>query len=195
MKQNVAQLSVAIKQQAQKLTARERLIVGGAITLLVLFVLVKTIEATRDSFAAQSQRLQQVEGELERLTRYANRYLRLRSQKEAIEAGYREVQIEEGVLSHLEALIKEKAGVTTGFSINDLAVRPFGGGFEQAPFNVKFSTSELSKLVDFLSELVNGPKRLILSKLTIRKSRRGDRLDVELDVSSIRRTEERENSG
>jgi hypothetical protein len=55
------------------------------------------------------------------------------------------------------------------------------------PFSVRFSTANLETLIGFLQELVHGQRPLILGRLSLQKSRIGDRFDVDLDVSNLRK--------
>ena len=76
--------------------------------------------------------------------------------------------------------------VDAGFDITPGQTRAFGGSYEQAAFTVRFSTSSLSTLVDLLKEITTGAKRMLLTSLAVSKDPSGERLRVEISVSSIR---------
>ena len=171
----------------RKLSRREQGLVGGAFAVLLVVVGYLVYEPIQDSFDHQALALTEARGRTKTVGGTLERYLKLKAKRDSIESRYREVEFKEGALSHLENLIRTKAMVNSGFNIKDSPPRPFGGSYEQVPFSVHFQTSNLDSLIDFLREVVHGPRPLILGKIDLQRSRLGDRLDVDLDISSLRK--------
>ena len=170
------------------LTPRERyVLIPLAAAFVVSYISYSVYIPLRDAFDAQATELEKVEQDLKTLPFVLNRYQRLVARKSQIEEEYKEVEIAEGERTFLEKVVQEKVGNASGFEINLRPVSSFGGNYQQAPFSVKFYTSNLQSVVDFLTEVVLGKKRLLLTKIDINKSRAGDRLEVDVDVSSIRK--------
>lgn len=169
------------------LSAREKGLIVAGTFVLFLVGLYKVYEPVRDVFSQQIQDLQKVEGDARSASALLERYSKLKAKRDSIEREYKEVEFKEGALSHLENLVKNKAGVSAGFTIKDSPPVEFGGEYEQTLFSVKFTTTSLPGLVDFLKELSQGPKPMILGKVDIQRSRFADRLETDIDVSSIRK--------
>ena len=175
-------------ERIDRLSNRERLVVSVAILVVGLIVIYQFYQPIRVAFLEQNQRLELAEADIQKTGQLIDQYRKLKSKRDGIEERYKKVEIKEGELSYLEGVVKRKAGVEPGnYTIKDGAVREFGGSYEQAPFLIKFTTTSLSNLVDFLSEVVHGLHPLLLSKIDISKSRAMDRLDIEVEVNSIRR--------
>ncbi len=188
MKENLQQIIKRLKELTDKMSMREWILIALASLVIVCIALIEIYGAVASYFEDQSVRLTQLETRLGSTNSHLQKYLDLKARRDAIESRYREVEIQEGALSHLENLIKTKAGIAQGlFTIRDSPASPFGGNYEQLPFMVKFNTTNLQALVDFLREVTEGPKPLVLSRLDLNRRRGSDRLDVEVALSSIRR--------
>lgn len=189
MKPTFERYRAAFRAWYGKLSKRERhLLSAPLIVVALLLVYVILYRPVASAFAAQRSELAEADLEIKRISALLDKYTRLRAKRQEIENQYREIEIKEGGLTLLENLIRTKLDAAPGsFTIKerDNPSREFGGNYEQQPFNVRFNTTDLGKLVYFLQEMVHGPKPLILRKIDIR--RRGERLEVDLDVSSIRR--------
>ena len=173
------------------LSAREKAIVWVAVVIAAALLLGMLYDPIASAFDAQTKELQQAEAQARRLPEALREYSRLAELQSEIEARYKKIEFADGVRSHLERLIIEKAGVAAGFQIREQPAVDFGAEYRQEAYNVKLSTTNLPKLVEFLDELVNGQRPLMLTKLEIRKTaRRGGELDVDLDVGAIRRISE-----
>jgi len=176
------------QKQLASLSRREQMLITLAVVVAGIMGIYSIYEPISDAFDHQAIALAEAQGRSKSIPGTLEKYLKLKARRDAIESRYRKVEFEEGALSHLENLIRAKALVSSGFTIKDSAPRPFGGNYEQVPFSVRFSTSNLETLVDFLNEVVHGSRPLILGRLALQKSRVGDRLEVELDVSNLRKT-------
>jgi type II secretory pathway component PulM len=179
-------LSLAATRYFSKLSARERVLVaicGFAVLASALYLVYAAIE---ESFANQERELNDTTLKLQNVAAALTRYQKLRARREEVERAFREVEISEGALSYLEELVKTKAGVLNP-QINPRDIRDFGSQYEQAPFQIRFPIVDLARLVQFLETLVKGPKPFILASLDIKRRPAGDSLDVELEVSSIRK--------
>lgn len=178
-----------IQQASQyfaKLSGREKILVlVAAIGILFsgAYLIYSPIE---EAFLEQSRQLEDTARNLQNVSAALARYKKLGARREEVEREFREVEIAEGALSYLEELVKTKAGVLNP-QISPKDMRDFGSEYEQAPFLIRFPIVDLARLVQFLETLVNGPKPFILASLDIKRRPAGDSLDVELEVSSIRR--------
>lgn len=183
---HIEKLTVASRQYFATLSSRERVLVaicGVAVLVSALYLIYAPIE---ESFAAQERELNDATLKLQNVAAALTRYQKLRARREEVEREFREVEISEGALSYLEELVKTKAGVLNP-QINPRDIRDFGSQYEQAPFQIRFPIVDLTRLVQFLETLVKGPKPFILASLDIKRRPAGDSLDVELEVSSIRK--------
>lgn len=177
-----------IQKQILALSRREQLLVALAAVVAVVMGLYSIYEPIRDAFDHQAVELAEAKTRSGSVARTLEQYLKLKARRDTIEGVYRKVEFEEGALSYLDNIIQTKARIPSGqFKILDNPARPFGGNYEQSTFGVRFSTSNLEALVDFLTEVVRGTRPLILGRLSLQKSRLGDRIEVEVDVSSLRK--------
>ncbi len=172
----------------QALTQREKVIIVVAATVSVFMLSYQIYEPIRRLCREQTEQMVALESSMKTVAPGIERYVKLRARRDSIEEEYREVEFKEGALSHLENLVRNKAGITAGFTIKDNPPKEFGGNYEQTLFNIKFTTTNLETLVEFLKELTYGAKPLVVSKVDIQKSKFADRLEVDVDASSIRRT-------
>ncbi len=187
----------AARQYYLKLSQREKLLIISFFTLAVIILIQQAYLPVQSAFARQKVELERIERDAETITFLLDRHLRLMIRKEEIESSYREVEMKEGVLSYLETLIRDKGGIESGYQLRDNQPRDFAGQYEQTPFTIRFSTTSLPRLVDLLTEIVHGPRPLILTRLDMRRGSRiatsgAQPLNVEIDVSSLRRIESSE---
>ena len=187
MKTELTQLKKNAAEYFKKLSKREKTIITVAVCMGFVTVGYQIYQPVRIAFESQSERLTGVQRDMESVSLALARYSKLKARQQAIENAYKEVEIKEGALSHLENLVRTKAGITSGFTIKDKPVREFGGGYEQAPFSVRFVITDLPRLVDFLKEIVVGQRPLILANLDVTRRPAGDSVEVEMEVSSIRK--------
>lgn len=171
----------------QGLTKREKAIILVAAVVVAFMGLYQIYEPIRASFRSQSERLATLEANMKGVGLSIERYMKFKARRDKIEEDYKGIEFKEGALSHLENLVRSKAGIATGFTIKDNPPKEFAGNYEQTPFNIKFTTTNLESLIEFLKELARGPRPLIISKIDLQKSRFADRLEVDVDASSIRR--------
>ncbi|NDC39813.1 MAG: hypothetical protein EBZ48_17565, partial [Proteobacteria bacterium] len=146
------------KQQFAALSRREQSLIVAA-ALVAGFVGVYSIyEPIGAAFDHQAVELAEAQNRAKSVPGTLERFLKFQAKRDAIEGRYRKVEFEEGALSHLENLIRTKAMISSGFTIKDSSPRPFGGSYEQVPLAIRFSTSNLETLVDFLNEIVHGSR-------------------------------------
>ena len=171
----------------RKFSPREKFIVGICGAIVVLFLANELYAPVAEAFENQTLEVEQAKNALDLVAPEIQRYKKLKTKRDEIENKYRQVEFQEGVLSHLEKLINEKLGLTSGaFTITDKS-QDFGAEYTQRIFTIKFKVTNMAKFVDFLKEIVKGPKPLLLSRVDATKSYTGDRLDVEIDASSLSR--------
>ena len=175
-------------EELRRLSFRERMLVVVAALAVLSLLLYKVAFTLQEKMAAQKAEIEALDLSRTEVIDSLSRYSTLRARRLAIEEQYKGVEIKEGVRSHLERLLKEKAGVPSDkITIKDLPVNEFGGNYELAPFSVKFVASSMQGLVAFLVEIVHGTRPLVLTELELKKGRVGDRMEVSVEVSSIRK--------
>lgn len=183
----IAPTYLLLKAKFSALTQREKVIIVAAGLVAVCMLSYQIYEPIRRTFHEQAEQITTLEGTMKGVGTTLERYVKLKARRDAIEDEYKEVDFKEGALSHIENLVRSKAGISAGFTIKPNPPKEFGGNYEQTLFSIKFSTTNLEALVDFLKELSHGPRPLVISKIDIQKSKFADRLEVDIDASSIRR--------
>ncbi len=192
---DIPALKRRLREELTKLSGRERGLIAGAIVAILFLVVWQSYEKVRSVFKNQSLKIEAARQDLGDIRERFQRFSALHAKRKAIEEQYKEVEIKDGVRSHLEELLKSKAGVSSGYNIRELTAVEFGGNYEQAPFSLKFTVGSLEGLVDFLKELVQGAHPLVVTELEIKREPIGDKLKVSVDVSSIRRVSSAANGG
>ena len=187
MRERLSKITASLLGYWKRSAERERVLIGVSIVAIAVAAVYQVAAWGGQVFAAQQERLSEAQKDADRAAQLLQSYLKLSAHKQQLEKQFEQVENREGGLGYLENLVRNEAGVTEGFAIKDSPVKAFGGNYEQAPFNISFSITSLEKLVAFLKALVHGSQPFILSKLDIQKSRRAERLEVDLEVSSIRR--------
>ena len=177
------------REELFKLSPRERWLIVGAVAAIVFFVSWQTIEKVKMVMRNQDQKIESARQDLSDLRERFQRFSALQSKRRAIEEQFKEVGLKDGVKSHLEDLLKNKAGVSSGYAIKELPAVQFGGSYQQTPFSVKFTVASLDGLVSFLKELVEGANPLVVTELEIKRDPIGDKLRISVDVSSIRKAD------
>ncbi len=184
----ITTLKRRILEEIRKLSFRERMLVVVASLAVFSLLAYKSAAIIREKINAQKAEIESLDASRAEVIESLARYSTLRARRVAIEEQYKGVEIKEGVRSHLERLLKEKAGVPSDkITIKELPVNEFGGNYELAPFSIKFAASTMQGLVSFLVEIVHGARPLVLTELELKKGRVGDRMDVSVEVSSIRK--------
>jgi hypothetical protein len=170
---------------------RERLLALAAISALIVIATVEGLSIVSDKLDSQERRLQQVLNDVDLVSAGLFRHKNLKSRLNAIEDSYKEVQFD-ATEAYFERLIKQKAGIVNSkdFSIRSRPSKDFGGGFKQTSFFIKFTISDPKRLIEFLKELAQGPKPVIISKIDIKPRKAKDALDVEIEIASIKKTKE-----
>lgn len=188
MKEKLLDLIKKFNLHFEKLSKRERLLIAIPAILVIIFISYELLVIpTKEAFLAQELEYKKAEDNLDNLAIALERYVKLKNRLKDIEEQYREIETTESGSTLLEKLVLEKVNVPKGsFNITDGQPQLFGGNYEKTPYTVRFSTTDLPKLVAFFEELTHGKTPMILRRLDLRK--RGDRvLDVEIEVSGIRR--------
>lgn len=188
MKDKLKNLEVLAREYYAKSNRRERLLILAAGVSIFLLVAYQSAEYVFDLMSTQSESLAQLEATVTKVPSALERYAKLKARKDGIEKLYREVEIAEGAGVYIENIIKSKAQIELGAKIDQKNAKDLGGNYEQVPFQVEFTTSNLEGLGNFLREIVAGPKPLILSKLILTKI--GFNLQVKADIITIRQRKE-----
>ena len=186
------QVTNAIRQVREwfmNLTAREK--------QLILFVLISGIVLAlygiggriRERFADLEVRVEEANAELSSVSNLLAQYSKIRAQRDRIEREFKDVEFKEGELTYLEGLVRRKLELTGGFTLTPKGSSKFGSNYEQHVFGVKFTINDLKKLTDFLNEIVSGNPPMLLTRLDMRLTRNGEAIEVDMDVSSIKRAE------
>lgn len=185
VKESIASSIRPLVEKFQSLSSRERsLILGGVLVAIPIFAYQIAIVPAKEAFTKQTVEFEKLNQDLKALPHVLDRYKKFKARKEQLEQEFREVEIKEGEQSLLETILSNK--VEPGFDISPTQTTPFGGTYEQASFNVRFTVSSLNVLVEILNEISTGKKRMLLTTLSLSKDTAGEKLRVELGVSSIR---------
>ena len=172
----------------KKMQSRERFLAIAAIGIGIFIAGNEAITAIQETFKEQEVRLEKSLSEMDLTSAALSRFATLKLRQRSIEDAYKEVEMDGPVLSYLEKLLKEKAGIASGFTIRDKPSRQFGGGYEQTPYTIKFTTVDLPRLLEFLKELSEGRRPVLLASIDIKPRPAHDSVDVELEISSIKHT-------
>ena len=174
--------------EVRKLSPREKGLLAVAVFVGFIMLSYKVVTDIKTAFAEQTAAIEALNQSQAEVIQNLGRFTVLNARKTQIETDYAKVEIQEGARSYLENLVRTKALVSTGYTIKDMPVSEFGGDFELAPFSIKFTANTLQALTDFLTEIVHGQHPVVLTELDFRKARGGERMEVSLDISSIKRS-------
>jgi len=171
-----------------RLSLRERVLIvlSGVIGLGITGATI--LEPIQEAFLDQELRLAQAEQNVGRTADLVEKYLKLKSRRDAIEREYQGVEIKEGAVAYLERLLGRRFESNPRPEIKDLPSQKIGTRFEQNSYTIRAQSRSLDTLVQFLKDLVHGEHPLLLTRLKVARSRRGDRLEFQMDVSTIRET-------
>lgn len=187
IRSKLAPLTERAQTYYRGLTTREQQILVGCGLVVIIAILGTAWTAVQEAFDSQSARITQVEMQLSKLGSEIEQYSKWKQRKDSIEERFRQVEIKEGVSSHLETLLRTKAEISRGFSIKDLGVKEFGKEYKQESYTVTFSTANLPALVTFLKELLYGARPVVLGRLDLDMPAHRSALDVRVEVAAIRK--------
>lgn len=189
MNEQVTKSLDTVKNWFTGITRREQaIVVSGIIALFVILVQITVIDPVFAFLEQQQVELEETRKEMNALPNVLARYQRLVQRRKNIEELYKAIEMSEGAFAHLEKLIKEKAGIpAASFDIKEGLPIKFGMDYEQLPYTISFKITDYNRLIDFLEEIVNGSKPLVISTLDMQKSRLGDHIRVSMQVNSVRR--------
>ena len=177
-----------LRKQLRGLSFREQSILALGAAGLIFFLLSQVYGLVDTALTSQSEIRASLKRDSANAPILIERYLKLKQRHENIESRYKEVNIDEGALSYIENLIKTKAGIGNDpFTIKENEPRAFGGNYQQVLYPIKFNTTNLPGLVEFLREITLGKRPLVLSRLSLTRRKGANRLEVDMDVSSIRK--------
>lgn len=178
-----------ISEFIAKLNQREQILAIAGILVFVFIGANSVVESVSKSFSVQKRELEKVQNEFLAVPAQLERYLILNQRKNLIEKKYQEVQFQGGVLSHVEDLVRQKAGVesSTDYKINKLQERKFGGSYIQEQYKIEIYTTSIEKLAVFLKSLVAEQNPLVMTRLNIKKAPNKRKLIVQIDVSNFRK--------
>ena len=171
----------------RKMQPREKMLALIAFFAFVIIGGNELMSSVTETFEDQQARLDKITSEMDLVSAALSRFTTLKQRQRAVEEAYKEVEFEGPALSYLEKLLKEKAGIASGFTIRDKPSRQFGGDYEQTPYTIKFTTVDMNRLVEFLKELTEGSRPVLLASLNLKPKPGKDSIDVELEISSIKR--------
>jgi hypothetical protein len=182
----ITPLIAKAKTSYDNLSAREQKLLLGGVAVMIIIGILMVMQPISSLFSEQALELAKVEQEARNIGSELTRYQRLVDRRKEVEQEFKSVDLKDGALSHLEGLIRDKAGISQGaFTIKDQPPKSFGNGYQQTFFTVNFSSTDYARLIDFLQELVDGAQPLVLKRLDVKRSRSGDKMDIDLEISSI----------
>ena len=172
-----------------KLSPRERLLAIGGCLVICFVILDSLASPLLEKSKSQQLLLKKTQDNLALLPNQLEKYQTLYLRQQKIEKEFQEVSFKGGVLSHLEELIRNKAKVDNpnNYKINPLPEVPFSKDYRQEPFRVEIFTTSEADLKNFLNELVNGERPLVLTRIDIKKAPNQTRLIVQLDISNFQK--------
>lgn len=185
---NLASLKSQLNQLYAKLSGREKGLIGAAILVIALIVFYLTVGKVYAVFLEQKLAMADIESDVTGLKYRLESYINLKQRREGIEDQYKAITFPEGERTYLVNLIKSKVGADPQ-SLEKRDEEKFGGNYMQLPFGIKFNTTNLPGLIDFLKELVEGAKPFIISRLELNRRKGFDFVEVDLVASTIRRVE------
>lgn len=175
-----------LKQKFLNLSSREQVMVLGTLALCLFYILNFAFNNVTKLSQKQEERLKIAERDLNAMPNVVERHMSLKFRQKAAEKEFENIKLSDGALAHLENLIQEVAGISDGYLIKDKAPQKFSDKYQQLPFQVTFNTTDFEKLIDFLMELENGEKPLILSSLNLTKSGgRNPKIRVQIVASAV----------
>lgn len=168
---------------------REKILAILGVVIVLYIFSSSAYEKIQTKIASQNARLKKAQDELLALPYQLERYLLLKKRKENIETVYKEIEFADGFLTHIEELIREKAGVesSTDYKINALPETEFGGDYIREPYRIEVFVTSLENLSAFLKSLVAEENPLVMTKLNIKKAPNKTKLIVQIDVSNFRK--------
>jgi len=189
-KARLQELLEPVRKGVISLSSREKIVVGSLIAIVILTAIYYLCSSISQSFQDQTEALAKAREEAGQVEPLLRTYLEQLKRRDLIKDRFREVEFKEGVISHLEELAQRKAGLAQGeFSITtNPNTRSFGEDFEQVAYTIKLNKlNNLPGLVELLKELVEGPRPMLLTGLNITKQRGINILQVDIDVSAIKK--------
>ena len=177
-----------IKQKIDQFSQREKFLAGGAVLVVAFIVISEVITPLWDKVGSTSQQLQTVRERFEVLPNQIDNFQKLYTKQAAIEKEFQELSFADGVLSHIETLIREEARLDSisEYKINPLPVKDFSDQYQQEPFKIELYVTSIPDLTNFLNQLVHGPQPLVLTSLDIKKAPNRTKLIVQLNVSNFK---------
>jgi len=170
-------------------SGREQALVLATIVFVLVTLANQAYTPLSTAFSDQAQELAALERNATATPAVIERYGRLHARREQLEKRFKEIEFKDGALSYIENLVRQQPGVAPGFDIRESSPRSFGKAYQQQPFLVRFQTTNAQGLVEFLKSVVRGERSLLITKLEIQKPRRGDRLEVDLELNTIKKSE------
>lgn len=180
-------LSVKLTNWLKGLSQREQLMVYVGFVVGIIVAIAIVVEPINKLINQKQTEATNLERDSKTIAFLLERYRILLDKRRELEDRFKEVELGEAPRSYLQKIIADKVNITGLPSINNLPVIEFGGGYELVPFSVQFKTTNLEGLVDFLVEVVQGKRPLILSKIEIRKNPIARDLDVAVEVNTIQK--------
>lgn len=183
-----SKLQIQVKDWFKSLSSREQLMVVVGVIILTLMLLPYIYTPIFNAYVRQENRSRDTGLQVASLPSVLERYVKFEKRLQATEDHYKSIVMDQGGISYIESLIKNKAGLSSGYNIKDLPPSQFAEQYEQAPFQISFKISDYKRLIEFLDGVIHGERPLVLSNLKLRKARRGDHIAVEAVISIIRRS-------
>ena len=189
--QRLYEYCALVKMRLDKLSEKQRQLIIAVILLLIALGGIWLVAPIQSAFRRQSAQMAAAARDIKALPTVFQQYIELESQKSALEKEYQEVRIpEDQAVGIIEALIKNTAGIKEGFSVREPSIRDLGGDYKKLSVTVSnLRVNNFPKFVEFLDQIVSGPKTFLLERIDINRSSMGDFFLVSLDISSIQRSQ------
>ena len=180
-----------MKEQVHKFwearNPRERVLLAG-LGLFAAFAIVwpAVVQPVVKAFRSQREALEQITLTYAGAPDALKNYARLVARRQELEKFYGGVDLSSDPLSYLEKLITETAKVPSGgYTVSPRDTQEIGKKYRHKIFLVKFPSSSMENVANFLQALTTGPQPMLISQINFDKRTTAENLDVTLEVSGF----------
>jgi type II secretory pathway component PulM len=184
----MSELRRRLEQMLERLAPRERLLLGGAVTvtlLVLLWLVASTLGERRELLVAQ---IAASERDVADMTTLRDRYVRLRAERDAIQRRLAAGGTDFSLFSHLEGVSREALSPEHVAAMNP-STRAVSDELQEEDVEMRLAAVSLRDVVTLLYRVEKTDLPLLVSRLQMKK--RFDQpyvFDATLDVGRLRPT-------
>lgn len=176
-----------VKLTWNNLSAREKSLAYITGLVLVVILIVQVVAPLSTGLAKNRLEIEKLKGEIKSLPLQIERFKTLSQQKSTIETIYKNSKLNNGALSYIELLVKNRPGIeAVNNFLSPLPTKPFGGEFVQEQFKLNLKVSNMNSLIDLLKDFKNPENPLLVTKLELTRSPKNEFLTTMIEVSNIK---------